>query len=235
MCEILTKVNCPHCHSSKVVKNGKKRTGTQCFLCKQCRKQFQNEYLYWGANPANKQLIIRLLLRGSSIRDCAAVLQISLPCVLNCLLKAAESLVVYPLKKHYSLVQVDEFWTFVGEKKKRKYWFIYAYSPDNDEILTYVWGKRDEKTVKELYALLSDVEIDWICSDSWKAFAKVFPYEKHLIGKRFTKAIEGVNTYLRVRNRRVFRRTTCFSKKKQNHFLTMNLTVAYRNYNHHAF
>jgi IS1 family transposase len=58
---------------------------------------------------------------------------------------------------------------------------LFAYSPDNDEILTFVWGKRDEKTVREVYALPSVLDIDWICSDSWKAFAKVFPYKKHLI------------------------------------------------------
>ena len=58
---------------------------------------------------------------------------------------------------------------------------LFAYSPNNDEILTHVWGKRDEKTAREIYALLSNLSIDWICSDPWKAFAKVFPYKKHLI------------------------------------------------------
>jgi transposase-like protein len=29
MCEVLTKVNCPHCQGAKVVKNGRKKDGTQ--------------------------------------------------------------------------------------------------------------------------------------------------------------------------------------------------------------
>ncbi len=44
MCEITTKVNCPHCQSAKVVKNGHKKDGTQNFLCKSCGKQLQSMY-----------------------------------------------------------------------------------------------------------------------------------------------------------------------------------------------
>ncbi|MBA4850527.1 IS1 family transposase [Emticicia sp. BO119] len=40
MCLINIKVNCPHCHSTKVVKNGIKTTGRQNFLCNTCGKQF---------------------------------------------------------------------------------------------------------------------------------------------------------------------------------------------------
>ncbi|WP_101359908.1 transposase-like zinc-binding domain-containing protein [Raineya orbicola] len=38
MSEVLTKVNCPHCQSTKVVKNARKKDGTQNFLCKSCGK-----------------------------------------------------------------------------------------------------------------------------------------------------------------------------------------------------
>ena len=41
----------------------------------------------------------------------------------------------------------------------------------------------------------------------------MFPKEKHKEGKEFTKAIEGNNAMLRIRNRRTNHRTTCFSKE----------------------
>ncbi|GAB4344317.1 MAG: hypothetical protein OHK0038_24500 [Flammeovirgaceae bacterium] len=83
MCEVLTKVNCPRCHSTKVVKNGHKKDGTQNFLCKSCRKQFQLFYRYNGADPKNKHLIVSMLLRNSGIRDIETVLKVSRACVLN--------------------------------------------------------------------------------------------------------------------------------------------------------
>jgi transposase-like protein len=52
--KVLTKVNCPHCQGTKVVKNGHKKDGTQNFLCKPCGKQFQQAYRYKGADPKTK-------------------------------------------------------------------------------------------------------------------------------------------------------------------------------------
>ncbi|WP_225987812.1 IS1 family transposase, partial [Rufibacter sp. LB8] len=62
-----------------------------------------------------------------------------------------------------------------------------------------------------------------------RAFAQVIPTEKHKVGKAYTKNIEGVNTCLRARNRRLVRKTTCFSKKKENHDASLNLMFNYRN------
>ena len=128
----------------------------------------------------------------------------------------------------------DEFWTWVGHRKTNKRWFLYAYAPETDEILAYVWGGRDQKTVKRLYGLVEDLEIMWFCTDHWSAFKAVLPYDRHLIGKHFTQSIEGVNTSLRTRNRRVFRQTTCFSRREQPHRDQMLLVVHHRNY-HHTF
>ncbi|PSR54105.1 hypothetical protein AHMF7605_11545 [Adhaeribacter arboris] len=55
------------------------------------------------------------------------------------------------------------------------------------------------------------------------------PPTKHTIGKAYTKNIEGVNTCIRARNRRFVRKTTCFSKKKENHLASLNLMFDYRN------
>nr|WP_170252696.1 IS1 family transposase [Adhaeribacter aerolatus] len=113
--------------------------------------------------------------------------------------------------------------------EKSKYWLLYAYSPETDQVLAYSCGSRSAKTVRELFKKLKDVEIDEYCTDHWKAFAKVLPPEKHTIGKEHTKNIEGVNTCIRARNRRFVRKTTCFSKKKENHLAALNLMFNYHN------
>jgi IS1 family transposase len=76
------------------------------------------------------------------------------------------------------------------------------------------------------------IDILLFCTDAWQAFQEVIPAEKHRIGKALTKNIEGVNTSLRARNRRLVRRTTCFSKKQANHDTVLRLMIAYRNRYH---
>lgn len=193
MCKIKIQVNCPHCQSAKVVKNGKKANGTQNYKCKVCGKQFQSEYQYRGCDTKVKRLIIRMLLRNSGIRDICIVLQVSDYLVSKCLLEAAAKCTRNPQKSEYKSVQIDEFWSYVGKKKKGKRWIIYAYCPETKEILGYVIGKRDIKTVKKLYKKIKKLKIAAYYTDNWKAFATVLKKENHIIGKQGTKHIEGVN------------------------------------------
>jgi insertion element IS1 protein InsB len=228
MCEITIGVNCPHCFNSKVVKNGKKGNGSQNYLCKSCGKQFVYEYLYWGADPAKKRLAMNMLLKGSGIRDVAYVLNISKGAVVNTLLKAVKGLVIKPSKNFYHMVQIDEVYTFVKSKGK-KVWLLYAYSADNNEILALTLGKRSKKTLKDLLKRLGEITVNFYCTDGWKVFKEIFNPSQHLVGKRFTKAIEGVNTSLRASCRRIHRRTTGFSKKVTNHWAALRFCVWHRN------
>jgi IS1 family transposase len=235
MCEISTKVVCPHCRGANVVKNGHKKDGTQNFLCKACGKQFQCVYKYQGANPATKHLIVSMLLRNSGIRDIQTILKVSRGCVLHTLISEAQKCVIVPKLRHYKRVQIDEFWSYVGHKKKGKRWIMYAYAPETDEVLAYVVGSRGIKTVKKLYQLLKNLTIDEYCTDNWAAFARVFSEENHQIGKHLTRHIEGVNNSLRARNRRFVRKTCCFSKKDSYHEAAIKIMFQQRNYAYHTF
>lgn len=229
MSQIIVKLDCPHCFSAKVVKNGFKKSKVQNYKCMDCKKQFQYEYLYWGASIKVKRQIIKLLVHGNGISDIAKILGISRGCVLRTLVKIGLSITLKPLKRHYHKVQIDELHSFVG-KKQKKVWIIYAYAVETDEIVAVTAGKRSKKQVKDLYKRLEDIEIDWFCTDNWEAFKQVLPYEKHLIGKQFTRTIEGVNTSLRNSCKRLNRRTTSFSKKVYNHWQAVKLTMHYRNH-----
>ncbi len=177
-----------------------------------------------------KGLVLKLLVRNTGIRDIEAVLGIHRQTVLKWLNQAADEREVKPRQKHYAAVQIDEFWTYVKEKKKKKRWLLYAYAPETDEIISWSWGNRSAKTVKKLYTQLQDLTISTYYTDDWKAFAKILPAQQHQIGKAGTKNIEGVNLSLRTRNRRVVRKTACFSKKQTNHDNAMKLVIYYRNY-----
>ena len=131
----------------------------------------------------------------------------------------------------------------VGTKKNKK-WLLYAYCAENQEFVAYVFGDRSEKTIKSLYAKLSENNItvadcrpDEFCTDNWKAFAKILPKKKHKIGKKYTKAIEENNNYIRSRNRRTVRKTCGFSngaatRKLENHEAAMKICIYCKNYNY---
>lgn len=229
MCEILIKINCPHCQSSKIVKNGKKKNGAQNLQCRGCGRQFLATYQDKGADPAVKAVVLRMLERNSGIRGIEQVLQASRQCALNTLCRHGAETAVSPSRQHYPSVQIDEVWSYVGRKKKGKYWLLYAYSVEYDEIIACACGSRSATTVRQLYRQLEKVEIEQYCTDHWPAFAKVLPEGKHMVGKDYTRNIEGVNTCIRARNRRFARRTASFSKKKGNHMASLNTMFKHRN------
>jgi len=77
--------------SKKVVKAGKQANGTPRCKCNECGKTFQTEYLSHGATPATKQLIVKMSLNGSGIRDTSRVLGVSQNTVIAVLKKQKKS------------------------------------------------------------------------------------------------------------------------------------------------
>ena len=190
-------------------------------------KTYQESYFYRGANPGIKGLASKMLIRGSGIRDIAYVLSISKNCVSK-LTGSYASINLVPRYEYYDQVQVDELYSFVQTKHKRV-WILCAYCAQTKEILAVTMGKRSKKTILELYNRLKNIQIDYWCTDHWEAFRVVFPAEKHKVGKEFTKAIEGVNIYLRGACKRLIRRTTAFSKKVLNHWAAIKLVMYHPN------
>ena len=230
MCLINIKVNCPHCHSVKVVKNGVKSTGIQNFLCRDCGKQFQQEYFYQGADPGVKAQVKSSLLHGSGIRDCNKIFGISPKATLKLILQEGQKVQISPKRKYYERVQIDELYSFVNQKGK-KVWIFYAYSPDTKEILAITMGKRSKKQLRSLMLQLKhlNIQVAFYCTDAFKGFKAILPYYQHLIGKQFTKDIEGVNTSIRSKIARLHRRSTKFSKKLIYQWFLLKIFIHYFN------
>jgi IS1 family transposase/transposase-like protein len=215
---------CPDCHSTKVKKNGKKSSQKQNYMCKACGRQFIGDhalsYKGWHSDLMHK--ILLMLVRGVGIRDIAEIEKISIKKVLSVLVKSTHT--IKPQQSHYDSLEVDEFWTYIGDKKN-KVWLIYAYHRATGEIVSFVWGKRNLKTAKKLREKLSSlgVRFDTVYTDDWESFKGAFCADNHITGKENTVGIEGNNCRLRHRIRRAFRKTCCFSKKLYNHFKAFNL------------
>jgi IS1 family transposase/transposase-like protein len=229
--KITIELYCPHCQGTKIKKNGKKTYRKQNYLCKDCGRQFIGDHAltYKGCHSKLYKRIEKMLVRGVGIRDIAEIEDISTDKVLSVLTKSQH--VITPKHSYYASLEVEEFWTYVGNKSN-KLWLIYAYERESGEIVCFVWGKRDLHTAQKLKDKLSDLGVSYgsIATDSWDSFITVFKGDNHLVGKEHTVGIEGNNCRLRHRIRRAFRKTCCFSKKLLNHFKAFNLAFFYINF-----
>ena len=80
-------IECPHCDSKDLVKNGQSENGTQRYRCHVCRRSFQWEYTYRAWLPDVQHQIESQTLNGSGVRDIGRNLGISKDTVVAALKK----------------------------------------------------------------------------------------------------------------------------------------------------
>lgn len=102
---------------------------------------------------------------------------------------------------------------------------MYAICKNRGEILAANWGKRNKKRVKDLLKKLQGIEDNFYCTNNWKGFAEVLLKEKHIVVKKYTKKIEGINILFRTRLKILVRRTVSFSKKLSYHYSIMKTAI----------
>ena len=84
-------IHCPHCDGTDLHKNGKSLNGTQGWFCKECKKYFQQDYVYNACKHGVKEKIIDMTLNSSGVRDIGRVLQISKDTVTSVLKKNSKN------------------------------------------------------------------------------------------------------------------------------------------------
>lgn len=87
-------VQCIHCHSTNVVKNGKSLAGKQRYRCQndECPySTFILKYSYPGRSREVKQKIVDMSMNGSGVRNISRVLHVSTATVIQELKKRAST------------------------------------------------------------------------------------------------------------------------------------------------
>ena len=97
-----------------------------------------------------------MIARRCGIRDICAITGYSKGKVQRTI--ARSNYIHSPKKQHYSELEIDEFHTFIGNKKN-KVWLQYAYERESGEIVSFVWGKRDLHTALALKAELKRLNL----------------------------------------------------------------------------
>ena len=147
LCTQIT-VYCPRCKGHNIKKNGFDDNQKQRYACKDCTRRFIGDHhlTYKGCHSQSDELIWKMTARGNGIRDICSMTGYSKDKVQAALQRSEHE--IEPTQKHYDVLQVDEFHTFVGHKKN-KVWLIYAYHQKTGQMVAFVWGKRDLKTAFE--------------------------------------------------------------------------------------
>jgi insertion element IS1 protein InsB len=78
--------------------------------------------------------------------------------------------------------EVDEMWSFVGQKKQQR-WLWHAIDHRTGAVLAYVFGRRKDEVFVKLKALLEPFGITRYHTDHWGAYARQLdPTEHNPIG-----------------------------------------------------
>ncbi len=218
-------MNCPSCQASTIKKNGHIHNGKQNYRCTTCGRQFVANPQKKSIPAHDREIIHRLLSERISLRGICRAMHVSLTWLLNFFIQVTddtpEDLGVTPPPKGKLTLELDEMWSFVGDKKTKQ-WIWLAIDRQTKKIVGWHVGKRGEDDARQLWASLPAVYRQCaVCyTDFWDAYAKVIPSCRHRpVGKETgeTSHIERTNGTFRQRVSRLVRKTLSFSKSKKHH------------------
>ena len=107
--------------------------------------------------------------------------------------------------------------------KNIKRWIIKALDRNTRRTVAWVVGGRDAATVRKLYCKLEHLNDCLFYTDDGDAWAKVWLPERHVLGKKYTIAIEPANSNTRHHLGRMTRRTKIVSQSEEMISLSMSL------------
>ena len=118
-------IACPHCQdTSRQVKAGFTRTGSQRYQCQDCRRQYTPEPRPLGYDEKTKETALKLYLEGNGFRRIGRLLSVNHQSVVNWInafhaqLRAKK--LALPVPGEVSTLEMDELFTFIGTKKSQR-------------------------------------------------------------------------------------------------------------------
>lgn len=205
----MEKIYCTKC-SGIAVKNGFQKE-LQRYRCKLCLKKFQLGFAYKAYNANINDSIIVLLNEGCGIRSIARILSISKNTVLARLISIGKELKAKPILQQGCSYEMDEIWTFVGNKSN-VIWITYAIERKSKDIVGFVLGPKTKDNIQPLVNELILSFPKHIYTDGLNIYPTLIPDTIHKRFQYCTNIIERNNLTLRTHLKRLARRTICFSR-----------------------
>jgi insertion element IS1 protein InsB len=215
-------IACPKCSSTKIKKNGRTANCKQRYRCKNCGRQFITAYTYLGRVESVRELIVPMTLNGCGVRDVSRVLFVSPNTVLKTLRAAAAAIPGLPVPSKVRDLEIDEFWSFVGSKRRPR-WTWYGFDRQRKRVVVYVNGRRTDQECRRLMKQMSRCQVICFHTDGWPSYHRVLPQIRHKVSKGGTLQIERHNLNFRTRLKRLQRRTILSFAKTSSAFSFNNL------------
>ena len=113
-------MDCPHCKAKdSLIGDGKNRSGSKRYQCKVCGKRHTPEPKERGYSKEFRLQAIRLYVDGMNIRRIARHLGVSPQSISNWVNAYVEELPSAPTPEEVETVELDELFTFIGDKKTK--------------------------------------------------------------------------------------------------------------------
>ena len=112
---------CPYCQATdNQIKAGRTCAGSQRYQCKWCRRRYTPNQKDRGYPDEMRRQAVRLYADGMNFRQIARQLAVNHQTVINWINAYAASLPKRPpLPAEAAVIEQDELFTFVGDKKTR--------------------------------------------------------------------------------------------------------------------
>lgn len=111
-------MQCAHCASEELVKNGLSRHGHQRWVCQACSRTCGAKDRR-RVEPAKREAALAHYLEGVGLRATERLVGVSHNAVMNWVMEAVSGQVLAQvLPEEVEWVEADEWWTYIGKKKK---------------------------------------------------------------------------------------------------------------------
>lgn len=111
-------MKCRYCQEeNQQIKDGRNKSGTQKYLCKLCQRRYTPEPAANGYKDEVRQQAIKLYVDGMNLRRIGRHLGISPQSAANWVNAYAAHLPHAPVPAEVETVEMDELFTFIGNKK----------------------------------------------------------------------------------------------------------------------
>jgi transposase-like protein len=112
---------CPGCETNEQqIKTGRNRSGTQRMLCRGCGRTYTIEPKPRGYAEEVREKAVRMYVEGNNFRRIGRLLGVNYQSVVNWV-NAYQTKIqnAVDLPKETKTIEIDELWSFVGEKKTK--------------------------------------------------------------------------------------------------------------------
>ena len=204
---------CGYCNE-KCTKAGKQANQTQKYYCKPCKKYQQAIYKYKACTQGINTLIVKCIKNSVGIRGISRIIDISVATVINRIKAVAATIIPPKILSPLQSYEVDEMWTFVGNKKQ-ECWVMYAINRQTKEPVALQVGRRNSINLGNVINRLLVNHPLKIYTDRLAIYKKLIPKVLHSVKHRSTNYIERMNLTLRTHLKRLSRRTIGYSRCRQ--------------------